>query len=257
MTMDTTGKVSSGQPFRPPPAPIWNAMVDAGNAFKNNQLGTQQAPKLIPRKSDIVKVRNDTGADRVKGQVIGLGDKITTNVEQKHTWFEGVAPTAGVKYASVAIYLGAVVDGNIGDAQVAGVCIARVNVSSTVHTHAYVVPGSYVLASSFVGPFELVSEPASTGEAEYYVIMRRDRSVAIFQSPGGGIPARSGTTAGSANCKAFYINDSNTLVEIKDSANTSLAVPVKNIFGGAIGGDAYITAKEHRGKLIADAEDCG
>jgi hypothetical protein len=79
----------------------------------------------------------------------------------------------------------------------------------------------------------------------------------ILQTPAGGIPARSGIRCGSANCKPFYIDENDNLIEITDDDDNSIDVPVKNIFGGEVSGDSYITAKENHGKLAADAEDCG
>jgi len=71
----------------------------------------------------------------------------------------------------------------------------------------------------------------------------------IFQTPSGGIAARSGTTAGSASCTEYYVSGSTITA-------TGSSFTVHNIFGTAIGGEVYITAKLIRGKWIADAEDC-
>jgi hypothetical protein len=71
----------------------------------------------------------------------------------------------------------------------------------------------------------------------------------IFQTPPGGIAARSGTTAGSASCTEYYVSGSTITA-------TGKSYTVYNIFGTTIGSEVYITAKLVRGKWIMDAEDC-
>lgn len=72
----------------------------------------------------------------------------------------------------------------------------------------------------------------------------------ILKTPGGGIAARTGVACGSATCTEYYVDGSGDIVV------TGGSYTVFNIFGSAIGPDAYITAKLVRGKWIADAEDC-
>lgn len=78
----------------------------------------------------------------------------------------------------------------------------------------------------------------------------------IFQTPSGGIAARSGTTCGSAACTPYYIDPSGAITELTDNGGSSQTQTVYNIFATAIGGSAYITAKQVFGVLVADAEDC-
>ena len=78
----------------------------------------------------------------------------------------------------------------------------------------------------------------------------------LFQTPSGGIAARSGTTCGSAACTPYYIDSSGVINELTDNSGTSQTVTVYNVFGSAIGGSVYITAKRVYGVLVADAEDC-
>ena len=77
----------------------------------------------------------------------------------------------------------------------------------------------------------------------------------IFETPLGGIAARSGTTVSSAACTPYYI-DGTTLTELTDNDGASQTVDVYNVFSAAITGEVYITAKRVFGVLVADAEDC-
>ena len=73
----------------------------------------------------------------------------------------------------------------------------------------------------------------------------------IFMTPSGGIDARSGAVPGMASCTEYYIDADDELTA------TGQSYDVFNIFSTDIGGEVYITAKIVRGKLVADAEDCG
>jgi len=84
----------------------------------------------------------------------------------------------------------------------------------------------------------------------------RGVNAVIALTPGGGIAARSGTTAGSANCTFYRVNSSGTLTTVKDNAGSDITATVYNIAGSAIAGSAYIQAKYIYGEWIADFEDC-
>ncbi len=72
--------------------------------------------------------------------------------------------------------------------------------------------------------------------------------VGLFQTPSGGIAARSGIDVSSADCEVFYINGDDELTELLQTDYTtandtaSHAVPVYNLSTTAVAGDTYIQA---------------
>lgn len=73
----------------------------------------------------------------------------------------------------------------------------------------------------------------------------------LMKTAAGGIPARSGTTAGKAACTLCMIANDGTIAE------TNTSVDVYNPFGSDVSGTAYITVKVINGaQLVVDAEDC-
>jgi hypothetical protein len=74
----------------------------------------------------------------------------------------------------------------------------------------------------------------------------------IFKTPVGGIPARVAAACGTADCTEYYVDSDGDIVVTGNGDFT-----VTNIFATAIEAEVYITAKFVRGRLIADAEDCG
>lgn len=80
----------------------------------------------------------------------------------------------------------------------------------------------------------------------------------IVEIPAAGIAARSGTTAGSAECTPYYIDDSGELTEWTRSDGTSTTVTVYNLATSTIlgGSGVYGQAKRVGGKLVFDVEYC-
>lgn len=79
----------------------------------------------------------------------------------------------------------------------------------------------------------------------------------IFQTPGGGISALSGSTAGSAECTPYYINpETGVLTELTDDSGASQTKTVYHIGPDAVAGSIYIQAKRIYGVLVADVEYC-
>jgi len=78
----------------------------------------------------------------------------------------------------------------------------------------------------------------------------------IFKTPIAGIPARSGTTLGSASCQPYYIETGGVLTILNDEAGNPQTMTVYHIGASPIAGGAYILCKEVFGWIVADMEDC-
>ena len=72
----------------------------------------------------------------------------------------------------------------------------------------------------------------------------------FLKTKSSGISARVSTTAGTGTAYLCYLSDDGTITE------TTKEVNVYNVFGTAIAGSTYITAKLVGNILVIDAEDC-
>lgn len=160
------GKVTPGQAFYPPPATIWNNMVDAGRDWSNRRLNGESGPPIRPRETDILRLKNSSGADRRQGEILKISGKVLEVVTDEHIWLGGVAITDGCRFGILKNPL--LID-EVDAAQVSGVCMAKVNVTDVSHTFAVAVAGEYVLQSASSGPVELLYAPAEVAEAECVV----------------------------------------------------------------------------------------
>lgn len=174
MATNNIGKATSGSPFRPPPAVIWNNMVDAGVAFGEGKFDNAAQPPIRPRSTDIIKIKNDSGGDRTKGQILKIEGKALGAITDESIWLLGVEPTEDCYFG---ILKEPIPDEKLGAIQVSGCCMALVTVEDTDHTRAKVVDGEYVLESAEDGPIEILYHPGSTGE---------QTCVVRFAGSGGG-----------------------------------------------------------------------
>lgn len=89
------------------------------------------------------------------------------------------------------------------------------------------------------------------GDREYTegVVRGSGLRLAVFVSPGGGIPARSGATLGSATCTRYTVAGGTR-------ASTSQTATVYNDFGTAIGASRDIIAGFIDGVWVVMSEDC-
>ena len=187
------GKVLPGDDFNPPPAVIWNNMVDAGRAWADSRRNSAAPNPIRPRETDIIKAKNTSGAARRLGEILRIDGKAIETVTDENKWLLGVEPTDdgyfGILKEPAAI-------SGIASLQVSGCCMALVNVTDADHKRATSVDGVYVLQSCSNGPIELMYAPTGTGEKtccvkfdggyrEHAVILDADLPAATHALTGG------------------------------------------------------------------------
>lgn len=150
----------------------WDAVKLVADVHKRTERLGEGDPRLrkhLP--TNLVRVKNMTGADRRRGDVMELGAKLLDELTNEFLWFEGVAPSGTEKFG---ILRAALPDGKIsgpgGDLQVAGVCMAWVDVQDVSDTRAGVVAGEHVLVSGD-GPYKIMQEVSYPGEQELCVCL--------------------------------------------------------------------------------------
>jgi len=250
----TLEKYKPGDTWHPPKSADHNAtarMVDQWQ--KAGELGTPHAPFATTRTSDLIKVKNLTGSDLELGSVVQVGDSLLTDTNRLGLTFEGLDVDDGVLFA--ILREPAAVDAIVG-AQIGGICMARVNISDTTHEGCSPFKAETALRSGDRGPYRLWWTPGVAGIQECMVFVDAPASTVIALTPSGGIPARSGTTVGSAACILFKL-DGDTLTQMTDASNEAIERPVKNLFTVDAAENTYITCSvQTDGKLILMSEDC-
>lgn len=167
-TGNTEGKGSPGGRFRPPPANLWNSMIDAGRAFATSQLDQPGQQRIRARETDLIKIVNKSGAARRRGEILKIKDtdRPLTELVDEYIWLKGIEPTASCPFGILKDP--AAIDG-VEQLQVAGCCLALIDITDATHTRADSIAASYVLQSSTMGPIEILYAPDGTGEKECVV----------------------------------------------------------------------------------------
>lgn len=189
-TGGTEGKGSSGAKFRPPPAAVWNNMIDAGRAWADSQLDSPGGPPTRSRPTDIIKIKNTSGDARRTGEVLKIEGKSLDTITAEHIWLMGVEPTADCYFG---ILKKPVADDGIEQLQVSGCCMALIDIQDVDHRRADIVAGEYVLQSSNSGPIEILYALESTGE-----------QTCVVRFGGGGGDLQAGIVTAARTCNPGY-----------------------------------------------------
>jgi len=134
MAGDVMKKVQSGDKLKIP-AETFNTFIDTARAFRADQQNLVANPRPVLRDRDVVLVKNQSGADRKRFDVLGIDDALITPTDnldefKNRVAFTGVSPVAPDHQHKFVVLLGPLADGQIGPAAVSGAVQARVFVNS-------------------------------------------------------------------------------------------------------------------------------
>lgn len=124
---DTFKKVQSGDPLRIP-AETFNTFVDTARDFKSRRQSRTRKSQVEFRQTGIVPVKNNSGADRERFDVLGIDRPIFTPNDsltsfQNQVAFVGVTPTEVDHLGRFVVLMEPVQSGAIGQACISGVCV--------------------------------------------------------------------------------------------------------------------------------------
>jgi len=247
------------QPGDPITASFMNRVIDR---LPKEQAGFAAGGLSMHR--SMIQVINNSGANRDTGELldVGLASGSTGNIFDAIESVEvtGVAPVAN-QLNSIAVCAEPIPDGERGTAVVDGLCFVKLaSAVSSTHHFVSVDQTTTTKASSALNGFGRILGSVTLDNADLYALcnITTELSIRLFQTPVGGIPARSGTTAGSASCTPYYINPSSgAITELLNVSGASQTLTVYNVSASAVAGSAYIQAKAIGSVLVADMEDCG
>lgn len=196
------------------PAADWNEMVDAVNDYRlRRRLGDPLPAPPISVSPAIVKIQNSSGAARRGGDLLQLDAPLVTTLDREHLWFDGVVPAAPLWQKSHGVLIRQTPNGELGDLQVAGVCLAYVNVTDTGHYRCDAKAAQYTLESCFAGPWQIIYKPSGTGEKLCVVCLGPKRPSSALGKLAGNISAAATSGALSANCALQRRNKSTSALE--------------------------------------------
>ena len=153
-------------------AGTFNAMVDAAKAHQGGRHGLGRTTRPDIRQGNIVVVRNDSGFDLDRYNVLGLSGVLFDPTAyptsfQREIAVTGVIPTLGVHDQNFVILQEPIKDGDLGLAMIAGVSIVKVWIASTeansLFSYAKIMAAAATLEKAPAGPARIISIEAGTG----------------------------------------------------------------------------------------------
>lgn len=163
-------RAAVGGVYRPLSARHHNALIDLAERYIQQQLGGPASPIDPRRATNLVIVKNATGAALSRGEVVQLGDLLNDAEPGGDVLiFEGLDPDPDGS-DTIAILTHAVADTATIEAQLTGVVFCRLNVQHVQHKWADVDANDPVLQSRWHGRCEILwTSTATTGEQDAVV----------------------------------------------------------------------------------------
>lgn len=137
---DNMKKVNSGDPLNIP-AETFNTFVDSARDFKKRQRDITRGQTQTINRSETILVRNDSGADRDRYDVLGIDGVIFTPTDNADTFkndvaLKGITPATDDHAGKFVILAEPVKDGSIARAFISGVCVAYIDIDDEDHATA-------------------------------------------------------------------------------------------------------------------------
>lgn len=170
---DSLKKVQTGDPLRIP-AETFNTFIDAARDFKARRQSAVRDPAFDFRQTGIIPVKNASGEDRERFDVLGIERPIFTPAEnlqsfQNQVAVVGVTPSEDEHIGRFVILLEPLRNGTIGRGCISGVCPVRLNVLDEEHDWADVEDGENdsLKTDDAGGACILWKEPPGSGYGGY------------------------------------------------------------------------------------------
>lgn len=154
------GKVNPGQKAKPS-ASLRNTSIDVADHWDRKGPWKDAPPDHTPRNYSKVKVKNNTGSDLRRGEVVELNGGILTDIEPDYPWFSGV--DVDLTHVGWGITLNPIKSTEIDNVLLVGCCPAWVNIKDESHRYADRAAGETVLQSQTTpGPVKLLHIPTGS-----------------------------------------------------------------------------------------------
>jgi hypothetical protein len=141
----------------------WNGLVDMLTWWQRTYaLGGGGAPVNLPRETDLIRIRNDTGGALAKFSVLQVDEYLLTELDKRRLFYAGTKADHGAALVASLQWTAGISE--IVEAQISGVGPVLVNVGATWHRRARPTKDATVLTSGLFGPFEILGTLTATGE---------------------------------------------------------------------------------------------
>ena len=221
--------ISAGDPY-PRSAEARNAWNEMLHWWKT-QRGGGPPLKQVMRQTGIIEIKNTSGYDRDRFDVLGIDDVFPDPTENLKRFknmpaLHGITPALASHRGKFAILLKPADDGKLVHAVVAGVTVAKVNITDVNHQYAEVKDGDATsLASSACGSALILWIESGTGVKWAVIRMGNDYS-------GASVPCECKTALVPGGSCDVYFRDWNGSAYVTDESSYETAYDVLGEYRG-------------------------
>ncbi len=171
-------KPIAGEPFAVG-ASQWAGFMDAAAAHQAGESAIGQKPQPGYRDADLVLIRNDSGEPRARFDILGIDGIVIEPANDEHGFcnapiLNGITPDVHEHTGKFVILSQWASKGEVVPAWIAGVCVARVDVTNENHGCAYLKHADCeALASGDGGEARVLWRESGTGRKWALVLVGR------------------------------------------------------------------------------------
>lgn len=230
-------RVQDGDPLSIPPE-AWNSMLDVIDPAQGRKGGAGQTSARQDYGRIVIHIKNSSGADRAAYDVLGIAGPLITPTDNLAEFMfsapalVGVTPDTADHLGRLAILLGPLKSGDIGEAIICGLTVAHLNTLDSGHLFAEIKDGDpTTMESASTGSARIIWKETSTGSGWALLMLAggtgdtdstTDKLVAVSDND---------TTPGYLNGKLVgHSGDTDyiriTLAEQNDGADESLQIKI-------------------------------
>lgn len=265
-----SGKVLPGTPVRNAlTARNWNDFMDVAAWWRERNGAAGAEGLAAASRSDILFVRNDTGADRRVREIVGLGNPLFTHDDNPTEFRDRVSMSAerpdrdNHRGGRWAVLLDAIPEGRYGPAALVGWVTCQVYLVTDRDRTCDIVHDDVERLRGGPGPARILwSPPGVTGDQQCVISLADTFVGGVLMYTTSAVPARvdggsPGTgTAGAGTAVIKHRDASDQLLTDNDGSDVELVV--RNWTRVEIASDTWCWAEpDARGDLWITSADCG
>ena len=245
--MDPFHKILMGDYFDAMPVRAWNTFIDSAQDFLRRQNGLRAPVQYGSWSSGIFPVRNDSGADRARFEILTITGTLFTQASRPEEFYNQPTMTAGATSTppeKFVILQEPVKSGEVGRGMLIGVSAVQIDMVDATDDWADVISGdSSKLRSGPFGSSRIVYVPSGTGTKWGYVETGIYSPFAIGKTASSHVKGASGT-----------INIYRGSSKGSETWAGSKTLTAWNRFGDVVSGKWVLCAWIQRGWEIIQAE---
>jgi hypothetical protein len=227
----------------------WEAV---GDAFKKGQLAALTGG--APNRTGRILVRNNTGSDLARFNIVGLGGPIITPTISEPMFCDGIAlqgvtPETPTHNGLFAVVQTPLASGQVGEATIVGETIVKLDVVEAIHNYADITDDEVgFLTTSFTGTAKILWQ--DSGSDPWAIVQLGSVPDTLLGKVTEAVGPCTSSGLGTGTIEVYTL-------DIDDIPQpTMVETTVYNFCGDGVTVDSFVFCKTYQGRMIVDTVCC-